>query len=196
MKILATTAVFAALAAPAFAGSASVAVQEPVVIAPAPVYVASQDWTGGYVGANLGYGKLDTPANGEAEGVLGGVHAGYLYDMGNYVVGGEIDYNAADMDVSTGTGKIEDLARLKLKAGYDLGRTLVYGQVGGALAQGTFNGVEQDGSGYLVGLGTAYKVSDSVSVGGEVNYQEFKDFGNSTNDLSGTTATARVSFHF
>ncbi len=194
MKILATTAVLAVIAAPAFAGSVSVPVQEPVVIAPAPIYQANDDWTGGYVGAQLGYGQLDTPANGDAEGVLGGVHAGYLYDYGNFVVGGEIDYNAADMEASVGTGQIEDLARLKLKAGYDLGRTLVYGQVGGAYAQGTLNGVEQDGTGYVVGLGTAYKVTDSVSIGGEVNYQEIQDFG--TGDLNGTTATARVSFHF
>lgn len=194
MKILATTAVLAVISAPAFAGSVSVPVQEPVVIAPAPVYQANDDWTGGYVGAQLGYGQLDTPANGDAEGVLGGVHAGYLYDLGSMVVGGEIDYNAADMEASVGTGQIEDLARVKLKAGYDLGRTLVYGQVGGAYAQGTLNGAEQDGTGYVVGLGTAYKVSDSVSVGGEVNYQDISDFGGG--DLSGTTATARVSFHF
>jgi hypothetical protein len=39
-------------------------------------------------------------------------------------------------------------------------------------------------------------VSDRVSVGGEINHHEFSDFGNTTQDLSATTAEARVSFHF
>ena len=53
--VFASTAAVAALAAPAFAGGPTPVFEEPAVIAPvvtAPVY----DWTGFYVGGQLGWG--------------------------------------------------------------------------------------------------------------------------------------------
>ena len=81
-----------ALAAlPAFAGS----LDEPIVapIPAAPVVVATgPDWTGGYIGAQLGYGDVDTDVDGvDGDGLIGGLIAGYDFDFGSYVVGAGID---------------------------------------------------------------------------------------------------------
>ncbi|SDI55229.1 hypothetical protein SAMN04488026_100452 [Aliiruegeria lutimaris] len=71
------------LAAPAFAGSL-----DPVAIEPAPTPIpvqTSSDWTGGHVGLQLGYGELTDGL--EGDDMIGGVSAGYDWDLGDWVVG-------------------------------------------------------------------------------------------------------------
>jgi outer membrane immunogenic protein len=78
--------------------------------APPPVY----NWTGFYVGGNVGYGwgnsssnlTLSDPASASAnfslDGIKGGGQVGYNYQIKNWVLGVEADIQAADEHGSTG----------------------------------------------------------------------------------------------
>lgn len=179
-----------AFAAPAFAGSASPAPADPVIPAPAPVYAPTSDWTGGYGGLSLGFGDVDVGGDTGDDAVYG-LHGGYDYDFGQFVLGGELDYQATN--ITTGGGvDIDDVTRLKLRAGYDAGPALLYGVVGAASA-GTSVGSDE---GYVAGLGAEYKVTDTVSVGGEYLYHEFNDFNGSGADVTANTISARVNYRF
>jgi opacity protein-like surface antigen len=208
-------AIAAVLAAPAFAGGVAEPMVEPV-IAPAPAPVLSySDWTGPYAGVQLGYGDLDlsrpagaAPAlDAGGHGWLGGVHAGYMWDFGTWVLGGEVDYDAADIDLTSleeidpaATGSLDSVARLKLRAGYDAGQALIYGTAGPAWANATISdgATSSDFSdvGYFAGVGVAYQLTDRWILGGEVLSHQFDNFDNTGIDIDATTATVRASFRF
>lgn len=199
MKILTSLVVISAFTAPAaFAGSIDPAPVESAVVAePAPVF-AGRDWTGGYAGAQLGYGDLDTDGAGgvDGDGIIGGVHAGYDFDLGDWVLGGGLDYDAADIDLSDDAGDLNDVVRLKLRGGYDLGDTLIYGTTGLAWADADIGGDSFDDQGYFIGVGAERFVTDNMTVGGELLYHDFDDFDDTDVDIQATTLQARVSWRF
>ena len=177
----------------AFAGSLQDATVEPPVIAPAPAPVfAGGDWTGPYVGLSFGNTDVTTSAAG-AEGDNGtyGIHAGYDYDFGRFVVGGELEYDKTDIDLG-GAATVDNVARLKLRGGYDLGRTLVYATVGAARADTSLG----NDTGGFAGIGMAYQVTDQFTLGGEVLEHRFDDIGGSGIDADATTFNLRGSFRF
>ena len=195
----AAAAIAAAASAPAFAGSLA----EPVVEVPpaAPVVVANTggEWGGFYGGLQLGYADVETEGAAALEGdeAIYGVHAGYKWDLGQWVVGGEIDYDATDLELETAAGvasgeTVDSVARLKLKAGYDLGRTLVYATAGGARVD---TSVGSDNGGFY-GLGMSYQVTDQFLLGGEVLRHEFNDIDGTGIDADANTFTVRASFRF
>lgn len=187
------------LAAPAFAGSLDQPVTEPAIEAVpqiAPVNTGG-DWTGAYAGVQLGFGKVTSTGTAlEGQGALGGVHAGYNHDFGKLVLGGEVDWDKAKADLSSGAGTLESIARLKLKAGADLGRVMVYGTAGVAQANATVGGASLSDTGVFGGLGLDYALSDKWVVGGEVLRHNFGNFDSSGIDLNATTVTARASLKF
>ncbi|WP_255571886.1 outer membrane protein [Celeribacter sp. PS-C1] len=183
-----------ALTAPAFAGGYSEPVIEQPTIAPAPVMpVSGSDWTGGYAGATLGYGWGDDALD-DADDMTYGVFGGYNYDFGQFVLGGELEYLGSEIE--NDTANLDDMTRLKLRAGYDAGPALIYGVVGAAYANADIAGSSYSDTGYTYGVGVDYAVTDSINVGAEVLQNEFDEFDNSGTDLSATTVGARVSFKF
>lgn len=231
MKFVTMTAAGALIAGAAHAGGVNTAPVQPMVVAPAPI-VSSPDWSGGYAGASLGYGLIDEDGldgledpdtqffgddnitfDVDGDGAIGGVFAGYQYDFGSYVLGAELDLNAANLDFDddsfadfiddpstateeTGGVSIDQIHRLKLRAGYDAGNTLVYGVLGAAYAKADILGSDFSDTGYVVGAGVDYKVTDAVNVGGEVLYQQWDDFDNTGVDFDATTFQARVAYQF
>ncbi|PZQ99462.1 MAG: hypothetical protein DI533_01960 [Cereibacter sphaeroides] len=196
MKNLAYVILGSSLLAPmaAMAGGPVTPVEEPVVAAPVIVQARPDgNWTGGYGGLTLGYADIGSSGDFEnGSGMIGGILGGYRYDFGQAVVGGEIDWQKADIDLANNTGSLDSLGHVKLQLGYDLGRTLVYGTAGWAYADAS------SGSdwGYFGGVGADYAVNDRWVVGGEVLQHRFDDFNGSGQGFDTTTVSARVSYRF
>lgn len=199
--------VFAAASAAQAAGPGP-APSEPVVVAPAPVAATGGDWEGGYVGGQLGYGfgefDLDLGAVDEfdTDGIVGGFHAGYLWDFGTFVVGPELQYDFSDLSIDDGTnsGSFDGIARLKARFGYDMGPGLLYGSAGVAYTNfdgiSGVNDIDYDDPGYVVGFGYDYQLNDRWIVGGEYQYHRFNDFGADGNDVTFGTVHLRASYRF
>ncbi|KAF0677521.1 outer membrane protein [Profundibacterium mesophilum] len=218
MKYIALAAVAAVAAAPAFAGNVSPAPVEAPVFTPAAPMAAGFNWTGAYAGAQVGYGALNLDFDGiedeaneefnffddtDANGAIGGVNAAYLYDFGSFVAGAELALNAGNLDFdqdnndgSITNAEVDSLHQLKAKFGYDAGRTLVYGVAGVAYAEADFNDISYEDTGYVVGVGVDYAITDNVIVGGEVNYNGFDDFDDTGIDADVTTVQAKVAYKF
>lgn len=199
MRSIAALLATVAIASPALAGG-PVAVEPEPTVTPviAPVAAPGMDWSGAYAGVQLGYADVDSNGGGlDGDGMIGGIHGGYLWDFGNVVAGAEVDYDSANVDLGTAAGdSLDDVARLKLILGTEFGRSLVYGTVGAAHASATVGGEDLSDSGWFLGAGMDYAVSDRWSVGGEVLQHQFDDFDGSGVDFDATTVKAKVSMRF
>lgn len=199
MKSIAAVLATLTLATPVLAGG-PVAVESEPTVAPVfePALPASVDWGGFYVGAQLGYADIDSNGAGlDGNGALGGVHAGYRWDFGQYVAGAELDYDSASIDLGTAPGDtLDDVTRLKLMGGAEFGNSLIYATTGIARASATVGGAGLSDNGYFLGAGIDYAVTDRWSVGGELMQHRFSDFDGSGVDLDATTLKAKVSLRF
>lgn len=200
-KIVRTSIIAAPLALAAgmvSAGGLAEPIETPApapVVAPAPM-MSGSDWTGFYAGGQVGYGKLDSAGLPEdPDGLTYGAHAGYLFDMGSWVLGGELDIDGTDIEDTTAGVAVDAITRAKLRVGYDAGNWLPYVTAGVAQAR-VSGGLDATDTGGFAGLGAEYRVSDSVRVGAEVLQHQFDDFDGSGFDIDATTAAARVSFQF
>ncbi len=196
MRTLLLSAAVTAFAMPALAGGLADPVIEPVL---APVIVApGTDWTGPYVGVQLGYGDLDASgaATDQGSGVIGGLTAGYDYDFGQFVLGAGVDYDWADIDLDSGAGQLDNVARVKLRGGFDAGNALIYATGGAAFADATIGGTGFSDNGWFAGGGVEVMVTESFSVGGEVLYHQFDNFDSTGIDIDATTIQLRGLFRF
>lgn len=199
MKTIVAVLAVATFASPVLAGGPIEVAPEPTVTpVMEPVMMTDVDWTGAYVGAQLGYADIDSNgADLDGNGYLGGIHGGYRWDMGQYVVGAELDYDSADIDLGgLDDATLDDVSRLKLLGGAKFGRSLFYGTVGAAHASATVAGDDLSDTGYFVGAGMDYAINDSWSVGGELLQHQFDDFDDSGVDLDATTIKAKVALRF
>ncbi len=199
-RTLALCLPFALTAPMAMAGGLNAPIVEPApapVMAPAPLVNHGTDWTGFYAGGQLGYGSMKSPLlTDNADGLIYGVHAGYNYDFGTFVLGGEVDYDKGNNILDAASGiELDSVTRLKLRAGYDAGNWMPYITVGAASAQ-VKGGANLTDDGSFAGLGVDYRLSNNLTLGGEVLQHQFKDFGGTGSKVDATTATARVSYNF
>ena len=196
-----------AVAAPAMAETTQTAFQNPTLItfdAPANAPEArlstqnraplggSADWTGFYIGGQLGVGIVDSSFSSSDEGFIGGITLGYDHDFGSWVLGGALDYDFADINAGP-TTSVEEIFRLKIRGGPKIGNGLLYGAAGYANAD-TSNAGSDDG--WFIGGGYEYMISRQFSVGGEVLYHEFDNFNGTGNDIEATTIQIRATFRF
>jgi outer membrane immunogenic protein len=236
MKRLILTASILAAAAPAFAADA-VMYNDPAPAAAAPM-AAAPNWSGFYVGGQLGgvFGETGTfglspftPAlqtafapgfSGDFDsGLIGGVHAGYDIQSGNFVFGGIIDISATDVsDTQNGfsvtparytvTRELDYLATLRGRIGYAIGSSfLVYGTAGlaygevdfsyeqpGSGATTTTSGGQDDDFGYTVGAGVEAMVTSNISVGLEYLYTDLGDNDFNANLVGGPFGAGTTGF--
>ena len=138
----------------------------------APVMVAAPNWAGFYLGAHGGYGSSDFDGlfdRGEAnpdfvafgsrlgvKGAFGGVQAGYLFQTGAWVYGGELSASfmnwsdrTQDVDFSGDRidAKISNLVIATAKLGYAFNNMLLYGAVGAARADAKWTACDECGTG-------------------------------------------------
>lgn len=193
LRTLLGTAALALVTGPALAGGLNEPMPEvvPVAPAPAPMVIATSDWTGFYAGGSFGNIQLsqDDTDLGERENGFG-IHGGYLADLGTFVVGGEVEFSRYD---DTAVGQT-DVTRLKGRVGYDAGQFLPYAVAGFASVD---TEALDDDNGYFFGLGADFAVTDNVLVGAEYLRHEFDDELDPGNgDITADTLSLRVSYKF
>ncbi len=188
-------AIMVAGATSATAGNLDEPIAEVTPVAPVVVpVVQTNDWTGGYVGGSLGYADVSEDADAfDDDGVTYGVHGGYDYDFGSFVLGGELEVSG--FDVADAGIDVDSVTRAKIRAGYDAGQFLPYVTAG--IAQlNTGAGFDGDDTGAVYGVGLDYAYTDNIRVGGEILQHEFDDFDGAGLDLDATTASVRVAYEF
>ena len=154
---------------------------------------AADDWTGSYIGLQVGRGTADV--EGDLDVTTYGAHAGYLRDLGNYVIGAEIDNDRAEIENEPTDGN--RVTRLKAIAGYDAGRFMPYTVAGVAnLRLEDGDGSVSDNRGSVYGAGFSYKLTSRFRVGAEVLRHDFNDIDDSTLDADVTTMSLKGSFSF
>lgn len=202
MKFVAIAVAGIAASSSAFAGGYVAPVVEPAPVVEAAPVVASTDWSGFYAG--LQYGQGDAEAEGFGMSVDAGdfdamgVHGGYNRDFGQFVLGGELDYNQIDIDDVDEDG---DLVRLRARAGYDAGRFLPYVTLGVARLSGDVDGEDISETGFTYGIGADVAVTEKFTVGAEYTRNDFSDvledeIGTSGVDLDTDMVQIRASYHF
>ncbi|WP_296420368.1 outer membrane protein [Pseudooctadecabacter sp.] len=176
---------------------------EPVIVEPVAVPVVPTtipfDWTGFYVGGQAAVGSVEANGiDGDVEGY--GVHAGYLRDLGSFVIGGEMEYALSTYSDSASTSELDaDSLRLKAIAGYDLGQVMPYATVGvGQTELSVSNGrglVDADET--LFGLGVAYAMTDNLRLSAEYLAVEVEiDASAGGGTIDSETFGLRISYGF
>jgi outer membrane immunogenic protein len=164
---------------------------------PAPVYTVNQpmsaySWIGPYVGVNLGgqWGKITNAPGIEPAGLNGGVQAGYSWQFGQWVVGGETDLQLSGADDTFAPWKFSNpwYGTVRGRVGLAMDNILFYGT--GGLAYGrtraeTFFASESHTSaGWTVGAGVEMGFNRNWSAKAEYLYI---DLNNTAFGLTGLT---------
>jgi len=175
----------------------------PRAVAPAPGF----DWSGIYIGAHIGGGwatnDISDPGLGiigvllgvppvqttDSSGILGGLQAGWNYQIGRLVLGTEVDFSWADVNGSststfaagiagpgtsisrTLTANTDWMGTATVRLGYASNRWMVYSKAGAAFAHTNYTsnwiGNGAGGAVLFVGAGDQTAVGWTVGVGAE-----------------------------
>jgi outer membrane immunogenic protein len=192
-KILLSGVAIAALFAAAPASAADVPVRGPVYkAAPAPVF----NWTGFYFGGHIGYGWGDTLVGGDMDGFLGGVQAGYNWQLSrNWVFGIEADISGTDLNNAV-PAHVDYLGTLRARVGYTWDRTMFYGTGGLAWNRASVVGVHDTDVGYALGLGLEWAFAPNWSAKVEYMYYAFDNTSFVPTDLDISTVKFGVNYRF
>ena len=168
IKILAGLGLAAALATPAAAADMSYPAPA-ATYAPAPIFT----WTGFYLGANAGYGWGEADYSSDIDGFLGGIQAGYNFQLsGPFVIGVEADIQYSNIESSVFT--LDYFGTVRARAGFAVDQFLLYGTGGLAYGRGTYElgGLSNDQTniGWTVGDGAEYAIDMNWSVKAEYLY--------------------------
>ena len=191
----AIAAVLVALAGQASAGGPTVVVTEPTV-EPVAAAAPSFDWTGFYAGVAVTSGNV-TGGGPEFSTQGFGLHAGYLRDLGTFVVGGELGYSDADVDGQPIDTSIT-AARLKLIGGYDAGRLLPYVFVGLSdieISNG-ISSVSDTTTNYGIGARYAFGAEGRFVAGLEYIVEDTSNFAGFGQDLDRDEISLRLDYRF
>jgi outer membrane immunogenic protein len=203
-RMLLVTAGVLPLAAPALSADLPSRAPPPVYIPPTPIFT----WTGIYLGGQVGYAWGTQRANVllpdgttlfnsySAEGVIGGAHVGYNYQVNQWVLGieGSVDGTSISKTFIPGgafgvsyttSAPIQGSIRGRLGLAWD--RVHLYATGGAAFAgvdatyASALGTVSQSSTrvGWTVGGGIEYAVTNNWSVRAEYRYSDFGSYSHS-----------------
>jgi outer membrane immunogenic protein len=164
--------------------------------------VASFDWSGAYLGADAGgsFGSYTQFSDGDGVKVdvsrfIGGVYAGYNWQVSNFVAGLEVDISngpkgttpqgttGPDWSCKTGdcNADITYYGTVRARLGYAIDRALIYGTGGfayGRSSGGTFNSNQQGhgmNTGWTLGGGAEYAFTRHIVARAEYLHVDLGD---------------------
>ncbi|MGE3248563.1 MAG: outer membrane protein [Beijerinckiaceae bacterium] len=196
--------------------------------APAPAYSVGYDWTGFYVGGQIGYiqnrDKASVPLlafigasqSYSANSAIGGVYAGYNWQMNSLVLGVEADANIFNTSKTTNAiggfvfgppsnVRVRSTYQVGLvaKAGVAFDRALLYVLAGGTLANvdarynlfATSQTSDSSRLGWTVGAGMAYAFNANWSARVEYRYTNFGTKNDGLVNFAPLSVSHRVDSH-
>ena len=183
-QTLISASIVAMLSSGAIAGNIDTATADPVITPPTSTSTVT-DWSGGYVG--LSYSSVDgTMEYSDVTYVFEylqdsaiGVFAGYNWQSGNLVYGGELNVTEGLVEGRYGsiTQELDNTIELRARAGYATGDMLAYGFLGYGMSDWT-GGDTFDVAGVTYGLGVDYMVTTSIFAGLEFSHRELSGQSN------------------
>ena len=153
--------------------------QAPYAAPPPPMIYR---WTGPYIGANLGYQFGETSNNPtEPSGIAGGLQAGYNWQSGNFVFGGETDINLSNANDVFAPWKFSNpwFGTLRARAGIAFNNVLFYAT--GGLAYGGIDAERvglsetQTHLGWTAGGGVEFGITQAWSAKVEYLYLSYAE---------------------
>jgi len=190
MKRILMGALLAGVATSAFAADLPTAKPAPAPFYAPPIFT----WTGFYVGVNGSYDWANVRSGngvfGNPDGGMGGVTAGYNYQIGQFVAGleGDIDFgdvsNKQTIDPFGSFGKIDlnSFGTARARLGFAMDRALIYvtgGYAGGQVHSAVFDAITPAyasnntwQNGYAVGGGVEYAITNNISAKAEYLFSQ------------------------
>ncbi len=187
----------------------------------APIYLPPVfTWTGFYVGANAGYawGQIDSTTGAfqnnlgnfsDPDGFTGGAQIGYNYQIGQWVLGAEADFQGADLKSTSvnlannlrASTEINWFGTVRGRVGYSFDRFLpyvtggfAYGSVKNKISNGVFAGSNDNTQyGWTVGGGLEYAFTNNLTAKLEYLYV---DLDKESFNVPGGTFTSKVETKF
>lgn len=156
-----------------------------------PPYAAVPTWTGPYVGVNLGYQFGSSALSTNPSGFVGGVQGGYNYQIGQFVIGAETDFQFSGAEDTFAAYKFSNpwFGTLRARAGYSMNNILFYGTAGFAYGSGEVQWLSwtenKTLTGWTAGAGIEVAFTPNWSARAEYLYV---DLGNETYTMTGLNA--------
>jgi outer membrane immunogenic protein len=178
------------------------------VAAPAaPAADALYDWTGGYIGVNLGYGWAQvTNLGARPSGAEGGLQAGYNWQAGQLVLGGETDIQLSSASDRFAGWQFSNpwFGSLRGRAGFAVNNVLFYATAG--LAYGELRarlaGLSESKQhiGFTAGAGMEFGLTRNLSARAEYVFMNLSDRGyvltGTSNGLDANKLRLGVNYRF
>ncbi len=175
------------LAAGAVLATAATAFAGDLPIQRRPNYVQPEisnslfNWSGFYVGGNVGYGR-GSAIGGDSGGFLGGLQAGYNFQVSpKTVFGFETDISFTSIDDTVGVAKfgVDYLGTVRARLGYSVDRVMFYATGGAAYGRGNLEvgglSNKEFHWGWTIGAGMEAMVTQNVSAKLEYLYVDLSD---------------------
>ncbi|TMV05156.1 outer membrane protein [Brucella haematophila] len=187
------------------AHAADVIVPETPLAPTAPI-ATNFNWSGAYIGGQVGYGWASSKfsmepsytSKGNMDGFLGGIYAGYNFDTGaNVILGVDGDFTGTSVGetisyggLASGKTRLRWSGAARARVGYDFDRFLPY--IAGGAAFGNIGdkahilgtqliSQSKTQTGWTIGGGVDYAVTDNIVTRFEYRYT---DFGKRNLDLA------------
>lgn len=109
------------------------------------------------------------------------VFAGYNWTKNQMVYGAELSYSSAGIWESGYENEygLEQFVDLRGRVGYAMDNWLIYGVISASFAEYVYRTSDTAGaSGYGVGIGASYKVTDNIFIGSEVLFRSLDTYEN------------------